>query len=211
MPQIQAVLFDCDGTLVDSLPIVREVLREYLSTLDLGISVSDATALFGSGRLGDSVQALARACGRPLPDDFIDELLRRRDEGVRGRLRAVEGAVELVSRLSLPMAVASNAPMAQTRLSLEITGLAPYFGDHVYSAHDLGAWKPAPDLFLHAAARLDVEPAHCAVVEDSPVGAEAGLAAGMTVFGLGPRADVMPAGVRAIQRLGDLAALLSAR
>jgi HAD superfamily hydrolase (TIGR01509 family) len=205
---IGAVIFDCDGTLVDSLPIVRDVLRDYLSTLDLGVPLASATALFGSGRLGDSVSALERLIGRPLPTPFIDELLRRRDASVRERLKAMDGAAELVSALSIPIAVASNAPMAQTRLSLEVSGLLPHFEPHIYSAHEVGSWKPHPGLFLHAAEQLGVAPAQCAVVEDSALGAEGGLAAGMTVFALCEDASHMPAGVRRLSRLADLGALL---
>ena len=199
---IQAVIFDCDGTLVDSLPIVRDVLREYLGTLDLGIPVPEATALFGSGRLSDSVAALQALNGRPLPADFIDDLLRRRDASIRKGLQAMEGAVELLKGLSTPVAVASNAPLPQTLLSLEVTGLLEYFTPHVYSAHEVGSWKPHPGLFLHAAAKLGVPPSQCAVVEDSALGAEAGLAAGMTVYVLGD--DLGCAGARVIRCLADL-------
>jgi HAD superfamily hydrolase (TIGR01509 family) len=199
---VQAVIFDCDGTLVDSLPIVRDVLREYLRALDLGVPVAQAEALFGSGRLGDSVAGLTSLIGRPLPEDFVDELLRRRDASVRERLRAMEGAVELLEGLSTPVAVASNAPLPQTLVSLEVTGLLEYFGPHVYSAHEVGSWKPHPGLFLHAAAKLGVPPSQCAVVEDSQLGAEAGLAAGMTVYVLGE--DLGCAGARVIRCLADL-------
>ena len=196
------MIFDCDGTLVDSLPIVRDVLREYLGTLDLGIPVPEATALFGSGRLGDSVAALQTRSGRPLPADFIDELLRRRDASIRERLQAVEGAVELLKGLSTPVAVASNAPLPQTMLSLQVTGLLEYFAPHVYSAHEVGSWKPHPGLFLHAAAKLGVPPSRCVVVEDSALGAEGGVAAGMIVYGLGECGKC--AGVRPLKGLADL-------
>jgi HAD superfamily hydrolase (TIGR01509 family) len=199
-----AVIFDCDGTLVDSLPIVRDVLREYLGTLDLGVPVAEASALFGSGRLGDSVTALQTLLGKPLPDDFVDELLRRRDASVRERLRAMEGAVELLDTLSMPVAVASNAPLPQTMLSLEVTGLLEYFAPHVYSAHEVGSWKPDPGLFLHAAGQLGVPPSHCVVVEDSALGVEAGLAAGMKVYWLGDGDGC--AGAQTIRCLADLPA-----
>jgi HAD superfamily hydrolase (TIGR01509 family) len=199
---VNAIIFDCDGTLVDSLPIVRDVLRDYLATLDLGVPVAEAAGLFGSGRLGDSVAALEALNGRPLPAGFIDELLRRRDASVRERLRAMEGAAELLRELSMPVAVASNAPLAQTLLSLEVTGLIDYFTPHVYSAHVVGSWKPHPGLFLHAAAQLGVPPSQCAVVEDSALGVEAGLAAGMTVYMLAEGQGCE--GVRMIHCLADL-------
>jgi HAD superfamily hydrolase (TIGR01509 family) len=181
---IEAVIFDCDGTLVDSLPLVAAVLAEYLGCLDLPCSLPEAAALFGSGRLDDSAAALEALIGRRLPPGFITELLRRRDDRVRQGLRPIDGALPLVGSLRLPIAVASNAPLAQTTLSLEVTGLLPHFASRVFSAHDVGSWKPEPGLFLHAAAALGVEASRCAVIEDSVVGIEAGLAAGMTVLAL---------------------------
>lgn len=186
---LAAVIFDCDGTLVDSLPIVRDVLRQYLETLDLGVPLEQATGLFGSGRLGDSVMALEQLVGRPLPGNFIDQLLQRRDENVRRLLRPMAGAAECLEALRVPAAVASNAPLPQTLLSLDVTGLLRYVTPHVYSAHEVGCWKPDPGLFVHTARQLGVEPERCAVVEDSALGVRAGLAAGMTVFAVGEASD----------------------
>jgi HAD superfamily hydrolase (TIGR01509 family) len=200
---IDAVIFDCDGTLVDSLPLVAQVLREHLVSLGLGASVDHAATLFGSGRLDDSVAALARLIGRDLPLDFVPALLRRRDDAVRRHLRAIAGALDLVSALPLPIAVASNAPLPQTRLSLEVTGLLPYFGANVFSAHDVGSWKPDPGLFLHAASALGVEPSRCVVVEDSALGVAAGLAAGMTVLAIGGEASQVK-GACAVGHLRDV-------
>lgn len=204
---IDAVIFDCDGTLVDSLPIVRDVLYQYLETLDLGVPLEQATGVFGSGRLGDSVTALEQLIGRPLPGDFIDQLLERRDESVRRRLRPMAGAAECLEALQVPAAVASNAPLPQTLLSLEVAGLLRYVTPHVYSAHDLGSWKPHPGLFLHTARQLGVEPERCGVVEDSALGVQAGLAAGMTVFAVGEASHC--AGAIPIGALPGLAAHLA--
>lgn len=104
---------------------------------------------------------------------------------MRARLRPIDGAVELLNGLQVPIAVASNGPLRQTRLSLEVTGLVRYFSANVCSAYDIDAWKPDPRLFLHAASVLGVDPSRCAVVEDGLSGIEAGVAAGMTVFALG--------------------------
>lgn len=204
---VQAVIFDCDGTLVDSLPIVRDVLGQYLDTLDLGVPLEQATRLFGSGRLGDSVSALEQLVGRPLPVDFIDQLLRRRDASVSRLLRPMPGALECFQALRIPLAVASNAPLPQTLLSLEVTGLLSHVTPHVYSAHAVGCWKPDPGLFLHVARQLGIEPERCGVVEDSALGVEAGLAAGMTVFAVGEASDC--AGAIPIGRLTELAAHLA--
>lgn len=119
---IEAIIFDCDGTLVDSLPLATEVLVEYLADLGVTLSESEATARFGSGRLAESVAELERSFGLQLPTDFVPELRRRRDAAVRTRLRPIDGASELLRGLRIPIAVASNGPLEQTRLSLEVTG-----------------------------------------------------------------------------------------
>jgi HAD superfamily hydrolase (TIGR01509 family) len=181
---IDAIIFDCDGTLVDSVPLATEVLVEYLASLGVTLSVHEAGVRFGSGRLAESVAELERSIGFELPGEFVPELRRRRDRAVRERLRPIDGALELGGGLRIPLAVASNGPLAQTLLSLEVTGLLGYFSPNVFSAYDLGRWKPDPELFLHAARTLGVEPSRCAVVEDAAPGIDAGIAAGMTVFTL---------------------------
>ncbi len=181
---IDAIIFDCDGTLVDSLPLATAVLVEYLASLGVTLSASEATVHFGSGRLAESVAGFERFLGAKLPGAFVPELRRRRDRAVRERLRPIDGALELVRTLQIPIAVASNGPLQQTALSLEVTGLLRYFSPNVFSAYDVGSWKPDPGLFLHAAERLGVEPSRCAVVEDAAPGIDAGIAAGMVVFAL---------------------------
>ena len=181
---MEAVIFDCDGTLVDSVTLATEVLVGYLAELGHGVSTSDVGEGFACGRMSEFLADLERGLGRALPEDFVGELRRRRDAAMRARLRPVEGARELLAGLTVPMAVASNGPREQTTLSLELTGLLPFFSDRVFSAYDVGSWKPDPGLLLHTATQLDVEPARCLVVEDAAPGVEAALAAGMRVLAL---------------------------
>jgi HAD superfamily hydrolase (TIGR01509 family) len=206
---IQAIIFDCDGTLVDSLPLATEVLNEYLASLNVVLSQPEVAARFGSGHLAESVADLERSIGRQLPAEFIPELRRRRDAAVRERLRPIDGALELVSSLRIPIAVASNGPLHQTLVSLEAAGLLSYFSTNVFSAYDVGSWKPAPELFLHVAKALGVGPSQCAVVEDAPLGVEAGLAAGMTVFALCDDDRWSGKQVHFVQRLCDITRYLS--
>jgi HAD superfamily hydrolase (TIGR01509 family) len=201
---IEAVIFDCDGTLVDSLLLNTEVLVEYLADLGIALSASDVAARFGDGRLATAIAEFETFLGRRLPGDFVPELRRRRELAVRARLRPIEGAVDLLNALQVPIAVASNGPLRQTRLSLEVTGLVRYFSANVFSAYDVDAWKPDPRLFLHTAGFLGVDPSRCAVVEDGLSGIEAGIAAGMTVFALG-RDEQWPSGrVRLVKCLDDV-------
>jgi len=201
---IDAVIFDCDGTLVDSLPLSTRVLVEYLAELGIVLSASDAAARFGDGRLTHAMAEFERSLGYRLPADFVPELRRRRERAVRASLRAMEGAVALLSALRIPLAVASNGPLAQTRLSLEVTGLLGYFSDNIFSAYELDAWKPDPAVFLHAAAALGVDPARCAAVEDGALGVDAGVAAGMTVFSLYPHDRWRNERVRFVRNLDDV-------
>ena len=130
-------------------------------------------------------------------------------EVFRDRLAPVAGAMELVRGLSLPFCVASNGPLEKIELTLGLTGLLPHFAGRIFSADEVGSWKPDPGLFLAAATAMGVDPSRCAVVEDSLPGLRAGLAAGMTVYALRPLhdipADLLPR-VRPLARLGDLRA-----
>jgi beta-phosphoglucomutase-like phosphatase (HAD superfamily) len=107
--------------------------------------------------------------------------------------------------------VASNGPKEQTELSLSVTGLLPFFKGAVFSSYEIGLWKPDPGLFLHAAATLGVNPRACAVVEDSPVGIQAGLTAGMKVFAFQPDAidPDLPRDVEVVRHLSELKTILT--
>jgi len=208
---IKAVIFDCDGVLVDSVGLAGEVLAEYLRDLGFAVTRQEATRRFGSGKMADYVARFERETGKHIPERFEQELRSRRDQTFRERLRPVDGAVELVKGLRIPSCVASNGPMPQIELSLRIVGLHDHFQQRIFSAYSLRAWKPEPQLFLHAGGALGVLPEECAVVEDSELGILAGIAAGMQVFAFLPRGgqSARP-GVRTVHHLSELAALLDA-
>jgi HAD superfamily hydrolase (TIGR01509 family) len=201
---IDAIIFDCDGTLVDSVPLANQVLVEYLAELGVTICAREAAAHFGCGRLAQSIADFEKALGYALPVDFAPELRRRRENAVRAGLRPVEGAADLLCELRLPVAVASNGPLGQTLLSLETAGLLQYFARNVFSAYELNTWKPDPGIFLHAAQVLGVHPSRCAVVEDAVPGIEAGIAAGMTVFALCDDDQWQSERVHVIRRLDEI-------
>jgi HAD superfamily hydrolase (TIGR01509 family) len=201
---IDAIIFDCDGTLVDSVPLANHVLVEYLAELRVTVSARDAAAHFGCGRLAQSIADFENVLGYRLPADFAPELRRRRETAVRAGLLPVEGAADLLRELRLPVAVASNGPLAQTLLSLETAGLLQYFATKVFSAYELNTWKPDPGLFIHAARILGVHPSRCAVVEDAVPGIEAGIAAGMTVFALCDHDQWNSERVHVIRRLDEI-------
>lgn len=202
---IKAVIFDCDGVLVDSVGLAGEVLADYLRELGFDVTRQEATRRFGSGKMADYVARFEREMGRRLPEKFEQELRSRREQVFRERLRPVDGAAELVQELRVPSCVASNGPMAQIEHSLRTTGLHDAFEGRIFSAYSVRAWKPDPGLFLHAGSALGVSPAECAVLEDSELGIAAGVAAGMQTFAFLPGGgETAHAGVRTLRHLSDL-------
>jgi len=184
---IDAVIFDCDGTLVDSEVLSLQVLVDYIAELGLDVPHEEAMSRFAGTNLSLVFSELAGRLNRPLPEDHVEEFRRRQIERLRRDLQPMEGAAPLLEAMTLPFCVASNAPRPKIRVCLEETGLAKHFDEtRIFSAYDIDRWKPEPDLFFAAADRLGVRPERCAVVEDSTPGIEAGLAAGMTVFALDP-------------------------
>ena len=203
----RAVIFDCDGTLVDSEPLSALVFAEALAAEGLAITPAEALSAFRGRRMALCLEHAAGLLGRPLPPHFEPALRDLTARAFEERLQVIDGAATLLEALSLPFCVASNAPRAKTELSLGLTGLRHHFGDRVFSAYEVGAWKPDPGLFLHAAATLGVPPPHCLVVEDSEAGVTAGVAAGMRVVALLPdgRPHWLPAGVSVIRHLSEVA------
>jgi HAD superfamily hydrolase (TIGR01509 family) len=211
MTQTGLVIFDCDGTLVDSEELGTEVLLEMAAELGLHKPLRETNLLFRGWKLDDCVAQIRLWLGRELPADFVAQVRLRTAQAFRQRLKPVPGALELVRGLKLPMCVASSGPREKIELSLGLTGLLPYFEGRIFSGYELNTWKPDPDLFLHAAAALGAPPRDCAVVEDSLVGAQAGLAAGMRVFAFQPDEvdPALPPECRVIRRLDELPALLA--
>lgn len=176
------VIFDCDGVLVDSEPLSCAVLAQALQQQGLQADADYVKQHF-LGRSLAAVREHARSHGVALTEDFESRL----NTDLLGRfgteLRPIQGAAALLEALQAQVCVASSSHLARVRLSLQVTGLARYFGEHVYTAEMVARGKPAPDLFLFAARRMQVAPADCLVLEDSPSGVQAARAAGMAVWG----------------------------
>jgi HAD superfamily hydrolase (TIGR01509 family) len=187
------VIFDCDGVLVDSEVISNEVLARMLTREGLPTTLAEARREC-QGRLLTDVRDRSQAkLGRPFPPDWVAEYEDERDEAFRRQLTPVEGAAEAVQRVKaagLKVCVASQGQLAKTRLTLGLTGLRDLFPPHaLFSAYDVPRPKPNPDLFQHAARTMNVSPPVCAVVEDSPSGIVAAVAAGMCAIGYAADSD----------------------
>ena len=206
-----AVIFDCDGTLVDSETLGNSVLVQFVAEHGLRVELNEALELFRGAKLADSVAILEQRLGRPLPGSFIPELRLRMADAFRRQLQPIDGALELVAQCRLEKCVASSGPLDKVRLSLELTGLLRFFEERIFSSYDIKSWKPEPHLFLHAARQLKAAPADCCVVEDSILGVQAALAAGMSVVAFQPfgRHPDIPSSVPSVSHLTEVQAFLT--
>lgn len=177
------VIFDCDGVLVDSEPIANRVFGRMLAEQGLVLTDAQMFELFVGRTTGDCLALAADRLGRPLPVDFEAEHDRRLFDALAAELAPVSGVAQVLDRLASPFCVASNGDPDKVRFSLGKVGLLPRFEGRLFSAAEVARGKPAPDLYLHAARRMGAAPETCVVVEDSPAGVAAGVAAGMTVLG----------------------------
>ena len=210
------MLFDCDGVLVDSEPITNGVLREVLSESGWTLSPAECMRIFIGKAVRDERERIERETGKPLTEDWMRAFYARRDQRLRAELRAMEGALDAVAAAHRHsagrIACASGADKAKVVMQIAMTGMAPYFEDRIFSGHDLPRSKPAPDVYLAAAAHLRADPARCLVIEDTATGARAGLAAGATVWGYCPAGhgrafDGLPV-ARVFRHMHEVVALL---
>lgn len=188
--QFDAVLFDCDGVLVDSEPITNGVLRDMLEELGWVLSKEDCMRLFVGKAVKDEVTIIEAKTGRTLTDDWLAQFRARRNEALERDLLAVRNIHAAVDAVHTQhggrIACASGADRFKVELQLRKVGLMRYFEGRVFSGHELPRSKPFPDVYLAAAEALQVDPRRCAVVEDTVTGVTAGVAAGATVFGYSP-------------------------
>jgi HAD superfamily hydrolase (TIGR01509 family) len=206
------VIFDCDGVLVDSEPISNRVLAECLTAEGLPTTTEQSIELYMGRSFKTCVELAGKQLGRPLPADFGERFHERVYAAFEADLQPVPGIEDALDRIELPMCVASSGTHERIRRVLGITGLLERFDDRIFSAADVVHGKPAPDLFLHAARESGFDVARCAVVEDSPAGAQAGRAAGMAVFGyadLTPEETLRAAGARVFRDLSELPDLIT--
>lgn len=188
--RFDAVLFDCDGVLVDSEGITNGVLRDMLEDLGWKLSPQECMRLFIGKAVKDERELIEARTGQPLTDDWLLQFRERRNAGLVERVgpiaNAVATAAALHQRFGGRIACCSGADRFKVELQLEKCGLMPYFQGRVFSGHEMPRSKPAPDVYLAAMKQLGVRPERCAVIEDTVTGVTAGVAAGASVFGYSP-------------------------
>ncbi|MDP2409391.1 MAG: HAD-IA family hydrolase [Pseudolabrys sp.] len=177
------VIFDCNGVLVDSEPLATAIVSQEFMRAGFALTPDIVARYFTGRRHADMFAEVEIATGRKLPADFPAIVASATLRRFRAELRATRHVAHALTWIRGPKCVASSSSLDRIRVSLESTDLIRYFEPNLFSAGDVPRGKPAPDLFLHVAARMKVNPGDCVVVEDSPVGVAAGVAAGMSVIG----------------------------
>lgn len=205
------VIFDCDGVLVDSEPTANRVLHDILTRQGATLTYAESCAEF-TGKNRYAVIAYAEKHGITLPEKWYDEFYTTSIELLREHCQPipdVKSVLDTLTTARVPFCVASNGVHPKMRATLSTTGLLPYFEGKAYSGYDVEHGKPAPDLFLHAAAQFDTDPADCVVVEDSATGLSAAAAAHMPAFAYDPSPQMELSGATAFKSMKELPKLLN--
>ncbi|MEQ8334337.1 HAD family hydrolase [Nisaea sp.] len=209
--ECELVIFDCDGVLVDSEAIANRCTAEAMTEAGVPILAEDALKQFLGGKLTFIQKDVEAMIGRELGEDWVPKIYAKQFALYRKELRAIAGidrTLAVIADAGMKICVGSNGPVEKMDVTLGVTNLKRHFNGRIFSADMVGIPKPEPDLYLYCAERMRVAPERCVVVEDSPVGARAGIAAGMRVFGYhGPHDPEGLAAVGVHELFGDMTEL----
>ncbi len=213
---LRLVIFDCDGVLVDSEGPSNRVVAQEITALGWPMTTAESCTLFVGRRLSDIPPVVEARIARPVPAGWVDALREKMIAVLGTELEAMPGAhdaLRATTALGLPYRIASNSSHEEMAVKFRRVAMVELVDGRMHSARDVARGKPAPDLFLHAAAAAGVPPAACLVVEDSVPGAQAARAAGMACIGLAPHGEdpaLREAGAVLIRSFTELPALLRA-
>jgi HAD superfamily hydrolase (TIGR01509 family) len=174
------IIFDMDGTLVDSEPLSSRAFLDLLPDLD--VTVEDLTHRIKGGKFAEVLIDIERYYQIAIPKDFEPRYRSRVAELFNTDLLPIKGVPDMLERVTQTLCIASSGPRAKIEHALEQTGLSCYFGGNIFSAYDIGSWKPDPDLFLYTAKKMGFASQECIVIEDSIIGVNAAKAAGIDVL-----------------------------
>jgi HAD superfamily hydrolase (TIGR01509 family) len=206
MTRKKLVLFDCDGVLINSEDLIEESQQEAYAFFGLSLSLefirAQLTGLEYSDYMRRRAEVFTEYTGRALPEGYQEKLQAIFNEKAKTRLQAIDGIPELLKALSdaeIPLAVASNSGVKNLNDKLKLIGLQSIFFPHIYSRDHVPRGKPAPDVYLHAMTELGKQyrPDDCIVIDDSPPGVKAGVAAGMHVIGFARHGTAQAKGLMA--------------
>jgi HAD superfamily hydrolase (TIGR01509 family) len=186
----EAILFDCDGVLVNSEAITCGVLRDMFEEQGWRMTLAECMQRFVGHTVKSQRSVIEAHTGQPLTDAWLEQFFARRNERLTQSITAIDGVHEAVAHLhdhsQGRIAVASGADRYKVEMMLKQVGLIEFFEGRIFSGHEMPRSKPHPDVYLAAAAHLQIDPARCLVIEDTTVGITAGVAAGATVWAYAP-------------------------
>lgn len=178
--EAQCIIFDCDGTLVDSEYLSAQALQQQLlEETGLSLCAQLLCEQYRGAKLAFILDELKAQFRFEVPEGFVLRYRERVENLFTSELQPMPGAYETLGQIHLPVCVASSGPLNKIQTALSVTGLMEFFNDRLFSSYDINSWKPDPDLFLHAADKMGFSPSQCLVVEDSLTGIQAAWAAGM--------------------------------
>lgn len=199
--KFNAVLFDCDGVLVDSEPMTNQVLRDMLEVSGWSMTLTECMSFFVGKTVREERAVIEARTGQALTQDWLNCFYQRRNQALIAGLEVIQGARAAVQAAHDAtqgrIACASGADRFKVEMQLSKVDLMGFFEGRVFSGHEMPRSKPAPDVYLAAAGHLNVPGSQCLVIEDTTVGVAAGVAAGATVWAYSP------------QPVGDAALLLA--
>jgi HAD superfamily hydrolase (TIGR01509 family) len=185
-------------------------MESELKAIGLSLSADYLLSRFRGMKLATILLTIEREHLVSLPTDFVEKYRHRVNDLFLSDLQPCSGVHTALGQIDLPICVASSGPSQKIEAALSITQLTKYFGRNVFSAYDVGSWKPEPDLFLHAANSMGFEPSSCAVVEDSLVGIKAAISAGMIPILYDPSGAVgCMSGVHKIRSMSELVSIVA--
>jgi HAD superfamily hydrolase (TIGR01509 family) len=183
MYKFDLVIFDCDGVLVDSERITNSIFAEMLNEIGLSLTLEDMFNTFMGNSMKRCLEIVQDMLLSPVPDNFLTEYQKRTAQAFTTSLKPINGIHDVIKNLEIPYCVASSGEHEKMQITLGTTSLLPYFSGKIFSVTEVERGKPYPDIFLYAAKKMGFNPEKCVVIEDSPTGVKAGVAAGMTVLG----------------------------
>jgi HAD superfamily hydrolase (TIGR01509 family) len=206
------IIFDCDGVLVDSEAISAKVFQEMVAELGCYLDFDTVLNQITGTSMKENLAFFSEQIKGELPAGFESDFRKRSYEAFKTELKPIEGIHDLLKMIKVPVGVASSGPCEKIKLNLTTTKLIHFFGENIFSSYDIGSWKPEPQIYLHAAAKMGFQPSECAVIEDSLPGIQAAKAGGFDVFGFATeknKASFKVAGAVVISQISDLVDLLN--